>query len=400
MIDVLIVGAGPAGLSAAIACAERGLQVLVVDEFMKAGGRLLGQLHQEPNGSWWNGLAEAAKFQNKASKLGVKMELGVSVYDMKPSPGGWTIYTSAGEYEAPSLLLATGAAETAAPIPGWTLPGVMSIGAAQVMTNVHRVRVGMRGIIVGINVLSVAIAHELMLAGVEVAAMVLPAASIVNPDAGSPRKVAQSLLRLGHLAPSPILRMGSGIMRFPPFQALGAHLYPKNGFKIWEIPIQLRKAALQIDGKGHVEAVQVADVTADGQILPNSTQSVPVDFVCMSGSLYPLAELAAVAGCPFRYVPQLGGHVPLHNERMETTLNGLYVAGNITGIESAKIAAAQGTVAGISIAASRGIRETEDDLQQAMRNVLKVREQALIQFHPHAAEGRKQMESMYRESVQ
>ena len=72
------------------------------------------------------------------------------------------------------LLIATGAAETAAPIPGWTLPGVMSIGAAQVMTNVHRVRVGNKGIVVGVNVLSAAIARELQLAGVELHSMALP----------------------------------------------------------------------------------------------------------------------------------------------------------------------------------------------------------------------------------
>ena len=53
--------------------------------------------------------------------------------------------------------------------------------------------------------------------------------------------------------------------------------------------------------------------------------------------LYPLAELAAVAGCPFHYISELGGHVPLHSETMETPLPGLFVAGNITGIEKEKL---------------------------------------------------------------
>lgn len=78
--------------------------------------------------------------QNKAVSLGVVIKLGVSLYDIKQSADGWIVYTSSGVQEVPTLLLATGAAETASPIPGWTLPGVMSIGAAQVMTNVHRVR--------------------------------------------------------------------------------------------------------------------------------------------------------------------------------------------------------------------------------------------------------------------
>lgn len=397
MTDVLIVGAGPAGLSAAISCAEHGLKVTVVDEFMKPGGRLLGQLHQEPNGTWWNGIEESAKLQNKAVSLGVVIELGFSVYDIKQSADGWIVYTSSGVQEVPALLLATGAAETAAPIPGWTLPGVMSIGAAQVMTNVHRVRVGMRGIIVGINVLSIAIARELQLAGIDIAAMVLPAKNIINTDAGDPQKVMQSMLRLGHLAPSPILRLGSGLMRYSPLQTWGLRLYPKNGFKIWGIPIQLRKAALHIEGEEKVESVQLADLSPDGEIVTHSTRSVSVDFVCMAGSLYPLAELAAVAGCPFRFVPELGGHVPLHNAQMQTPLTGLFVAGNITGIESAKVAAAQGTVAGISIAAFRGVSGTDEELQRAIRNVWTVREQALIQFHPEVAEGRRHIETMYDE---
>jgi sarcosine oxidase subunit alpha len=169
--------------------------------------------------------------------------------------------------------------------------------------------------------------------------------------------------------------------------------------KIWGIPIQLRKAALQIEGKEKVESVQLADLSPNGEIMAHSTRNVPVDFVCMAGSLYPLAELAAVAGCPFRFVPELGGHVPLHNAQLQTPLTGLFVAGNITGIESAKVAAAQGTVAGISIAAFRGVSGTDEELQRAIRNVWAVREQALIQFHPQVAEGRRHIQTMYAEAM-
>lgn len=82
MTDVLIVGAGPAGLSAALACREQGLSVRVVDEFYRPGGRLLGQLHEEPDGQWWNGLEEAAKLHDKALQAGVDIRCGVSVYNV------------------------------------------------------------------------------------------------------------------------------------------------------------------------------------------------------------------------------------------------------------------------------------------------------------------------------
>lgn len=151
MYDVVIVGAGPAGLSAGIACAQHGLKVKMIDEFPRPGGRLLGQLHEKPNGTWWNGLEEAKRLHEQAKNLKVEIACGVSVYDIEQVEQGWRVATSAGSIGVPVLLLATGAAETAIPIPGWTLPGVMSIGAAQVMTNVQRVKVGARGIVVGVN---------------------------------------------------------------------------------------------------------------------------------------------------------------------------------------------------------------------------------------------------------
>ncbi len=389
MTDVLVVGAGPAGLSAAIACAEQGLSVRVVDEFYQPGGRLLGQLHQEPNGEWWNGINQAAALHDLAIRHGVRIDCGVSVYDIERSSTGWLASTTEGVIDAPVLLLATGASETAVPVPGWTLPGVMSIGAAQVMTNVQRVRVGTRGVVIGVNILSMAIVRELQLAGVQVDRMVLPAANPATAkEASDPAHVLDSLLRIAHLAPSPLHRLGASLLKLTGLQSLGLHLFPKNGVSMYDTPIQLRTAALEIVGDGQVEGVRIARITPKGEPIPGSEQVIPADFVCIAGGLSPLAELAAVAGCPFAYLPSLGGHVPLHNERMQTPLPGLYVAGNITGIESAKVAIAQGTVAGLAIAHDLGALQQGEKLQHAIQRVDVVRQQATIQFHPDIASGR------------
>ncbi|WP_231109473.1 hypothetical protein [Paenibacillus polymyxa] len=109
--------------------------------------------------------------------------------------------------------------------------------------------------------------------------------------------------------------------------------------------------------------------------------------------MYPLAELAAVAGCKFVYSPELGGHVPLHGERMETSLKGLYVAGNITGIESGLVAMAQGRLAAASMlhAAGLGGAGGEQRVQKAIREVHFARKHALIQFHPGITEARTQL---------
>ncbi|WGV58911.1 FAD-dependent oxidoreductase [Brevibacillus brevis] len=388
MIDLLIIGAGPAGLSAAIASTRQGLAVRVVDEFYRPGGRLLGQLHEEPDGVWWNGLDEAARLTQEAIGLGVDIRCGVSVFHLTQSQNGWIVSTTVGEMIAPLLLIATGASEAAVPVPGWTLPGVMSIGAAQVMTNVQRVRVGQRGVVIGINILSVAISRELQLAGITVDRMILPPSTAVSGTTGQPQAVMQSLLRVAHLAPSLMIQLGSKLMGSPWMQKLAVSLYPSNGFSMWDIPIQLRTAALEIVGTFQVEGVRIARVAADGSPIAGTEQVIPADFVCIAGGLSPLAELAAIAGCPFAYVPSLGGHVPLHNESMRTPLPGLYVAGNITGIESAKVAMAQGTVAGLSIAKAQGKLTNEQPLSDAIQQVKIVRQNATIQFHPDIVAGR------------
>ncbi|MBU8880675.1 FAD-dependent oxidoreductase [Bacillus sp. FJAT-29790] len=397
MIDVIVIGSGPAGLAGAIACAGLGLKVTVIDEFIKPGGRLLGQLHEEPSGEWWNGIKESERLHHEAKKLSVDIRCGVSVYNLEKEDHLWNVHTSSGTLEAPYVLVATGAAEYPIPLPGWTLPGVMSIGAAQVMTNVHRVQVGKKGIIIGANILAFAILNELQLAGINVDRVVLPEKNAISQKAGEPEEVMKSLLNAAHLAPSPLLRFGSRFMKNDWMRKMALNFYPKSGMKVNGTPLQLRKAAIEILGKEQVEGVRVADIDSSGNIVSGSETIYEADFVCIAGGLYPLAELAAVAGCPFQYIPELGGHVPHHSETMETPLSGLFVAGNITGIESGKIAMAQGTTAGLSIAkhAGKGEGTIGDQLQQAIQNVRTVRQQAAIQFNPDIDSGRSKMNELW-----
>ncbi|NBI28740.1 NAD(P)/FAD-dependent oxidoreductase [Chengkuizengella marina] len=399
MIDVFIVGAGPAGLSAANVCAKNGLKVKVVDEFMKAGGRLLGQLHEEPDGTWWNGIEEAKKLNDEAQQLKVEVDCGVSVYNIKKQNKSWKVYTTKGKFQTKALLLATGAAETAIPIPGWTLPGVMSIGAAQVMTNVHRVKVGDRGVVVGINILSAAITRELQLAGIEVSSMYLPGKNIATGDHGNPILTMKSMLKVASLAPSKLIRIGSKLMKSESLHPLALKFYPKSGIKVWGMPVHLRKAVIEIVGEKKVEGVRVAKVDLNGEPIVSTEEFIPVDFVCIAGGLYPLVELAAITGCPFQYVSELGGHVPVHSEKMKTPLEGLYVAGNITGIESAKVAMKQGTVAGYSVVQDLSNKKEafQVQLKQAIQTVEETRNQAVIQFHPDIRTGRKKVYMSFKD---
>lgn len=397
MIDVIVIGGGPAGLAGAIACADFGLKVTIVDEFIKPGGRLLGQLHQEPSGKWWNGIQESERLHQEAQKRKVTIQCGVSVYDLQQENDLWYVHTSIGTIEAPFILLATGAAEYSIPLPGWTLPGVMSIGAAQVMTNVHRVQVGRKGIIIGANILAFAILNELQLAGITIDRVVLPEKSVLSQTAGDPNEVMKSLARAGHLAPSPLLRMGSGFMKKNWIRKMGLKLYPSNGIKVNNTPLQLRKAATEIIGTDQVEGVRIANIDTNGHIIPGSETIYEADFVCIAGGLYPLAELAAVAGCPFDFISELGGHVPHHSSTMETPLKGLFVAGNITGIESGKIALAQGHIAGLSIVkhAGKGVSIIDQQLRQALQDIHYIRQNAVVQFNAEIDKGRNKMDQIW-----
>jgi sarcosine oxidase subunit alpha len=260
------------------------------------------------------------------------------------------------------------------------------------------VKVGQTGMIVGVNVLSAAIARELQLAGVDLHGMALPARNVVTEDQSNPRAVMERLSRIAHLAPSKFIRFGSNFAKYQFVQDLALQFYPKKGIEMWGMPIYLNKAVKQINGTDQVESVTMVDVTANGDIIPHTEAEIPVDFVCIAGGLYPLAELAAVVGCPFLYSEELGGHVPVHNEKMETPIAGIYVAGNITGIESAKVAREQGTVAGLSIVNKElNMPEIESKLQAAIDQVKATRDAATIQFHPHIPEGRAKVAAAFEQ---
>lgn len=398
--DLLIVGAGPAGLSAAAAAAEHGLCVAVLDEFPEPGGRMLGQFHEE-NGRWWVGRRAAEQLIEKCRVLGVDIRCGVSVHGMLRTDRRWVVRTTCGSLTAPRVLLATGAAEIPQPTPGWTLPGVMSIGAAQVMTNVHYVKPGRRGLIIGVNVLAMAIARELSVSGVTIAGIVLPERNSVSGKDALPEEAVKRLLNLAHLAPSPLMRIGGKLGASLGMAGAVSRFFPRGGMKVWDIPLQLRTAAISINGKHHVESVTLADVTGAGEIIPGSERELQVDFVALAGGLYPLAELAAVAGCPFVYVKELGGHIPIHNENMQTPAEGLYVAGNIAGIESALVAMAQGRVAAVTICRDAGAlgKDQEQYLHEAMEHVRRVRASALIQFHSGIPDAREQLYKKWEEEA-
>ncbi|WP_100010131.1 NAD(P)/FAD-dependent oxidoreductase [Lentibacillus sediminis] len=395
-VDAVIIGAGPAGLTAAIEMIENGLSVAVIDEYYHPGGRLLGQHYEDPKAPpderIWNGRKLADQLAEKARSLGVYIFTGVTAWSVS---GKWAVALTGGEVntvDSKVLLLATGSVEKALPIPGWTLPGAISIGAAQTFTNLHHVAVGKRMMIAGVDALSLSVMIEMKNAGINVVGMALPPLSPVTGGGYSPADTVASLTDVAGLAPNSFVRT-FGKIALARFPRLIARAMRFNFLKMNGVPIHLRKSIVKIEGEQQVEAVMLQSVSVDGKPV-GEMERVEVDAICLAAGLYPLVDLAETVGCPLIDIPELGGTVPLHGPDMSTQVNGLFVAGNITGIEGAKVAIAQGQLAAISILNSLG-KSGSMTVNEAIKKVENAREKAPIHFLPEIGEGREKMNAIW-----
>lgn len=114
------------------------------------------------------------------------------------------------------------------------------------------------------------------------------------------------------------------------------------------------KAAYPNKMTGALERAVIWKVDDKWQPIPGTEKVFNVDVMCIAVGLTPLAEILWQAGCKMKYVPELGGHVPVRNENMETTVSGIYVAGDVAGVEEASSAMMEGRLAGLSAAKSLG----------------------------------------------
>ena len=338
-VDLAVVGAGPAGLAAAIEGAKRGCSTVVVDRNPQAGGQLIKQIHKffgsREHRAGTRGIDIAEALFREAHDLGVTLMLGWEIYDIKPGrievvqtsfeepsigqpEKALHVTTDAKSIVAKKIVLATGAEENAIHFYGWTYPGVMGAGAAQTMINVWRVLPGSRILMVGSGNVGLIVTYQLLQAGVDVVA-ILEAA----PKIGGYGVHAAKVRRAG-------------------------------------VPILTSHTIVRALGTRRVTGAVVAKVDNAWRPVPGSEKRFDVDTICVAIGLRPNARLASLAGCQLTHSPTLGGWVPVHNAQLETTVSGVYVAGDSSGIEEASTALEEGRLAGIAAAGALGKASPRD----------------------------------------
>lgn len=313
--ELAVIGAGPAGLCAAIEAAKNGVDVTLIDENRTAGGQLFKQIHRffgsEEHLAGIRGFEIGDMLLEDAEKYGVKVLLDTVVWGLFPDLKlGLSDGKSVTIMEAQKIVVSTGASENSLSFTGWTLPNIMGAGAAQTMVNVQRVLPGEKVLIIGSGNVGLIVAFQLLQAGAEVVAVV----------------EALPEVRGYQVHASKIVRMG--------------------------IPILTNHTITRAEGDTRVRQAEIAQIDAQFKPLAGSETILDVDLICIAVGLRPLAELCWMAGMEFEYEPQLGGFVPLHDESMQSSIDGIWVAGDVAGIEEASSAMEEGRLAGVAAAVS------------------------------------------------
>lgn len=330
MTHVAIIGAGPAGLAAAQAALATGASVTLLDE------------GERPGGQFWRhrpGITDA-RLQHQWRRY-LLLEEAVQRATVHAQASVWSIETAddirihavVGEadgagragvtVEADALVIATGAHDRALPLPGWTLPGVTTAGAAQALAKRDGVAVGRRTVVSGAGPFLLPVAQSLHAVGAEVVE-VLEASAV------------GALARGWSARPWELVRLGRKAGELAEYAAdLVAH----------RTPYRVGQAVVRVHGERRVAGATVARLDASWRIVPGTEREVACDSVALGHGFTPRLEAAIAAGCaiaPDRFVTV--------DRAQRTSVPGIFAAGEITGIGGADAALAEGVVAGFAAA--------------------------------------------------
>ncbi len=331
-MKVAVVGAGPAGVRAVERLVAAGLSPVWIDETPDGGGRI----YQRPPAALARDARTLYGFEAKrATAIHETLDALKPRCDWRPETLVWHIRPGAGVMQAlhrgaqqtigfDAAILCTGAMDRVVPVPGWTLPGVTTLGAAQIALKAQGCGIGRRVVLLGSGPLLVLVAYQYVKAGADVAAVL-----DTTPFATKARA-------------APGLMLGG--MTFAKGLYYTAWL-KRRGVRMAE---GITPMAIEGDGQS-VAAIRWRDATG-------REHRTECDAIGMGWGLKPEAQLADLAGVPFRHDALQANWIPVRDQAGRTPVAGIYLAGDGAGIGGADVAELAGQRAALALLADAGHR--------------------------------------------
>jgi NADPH-dependent 2,4-dienoyl-CoA reductase/sulfur reductase-like enzyme len=328
--SIVIIGAGPAGLAAALEAERQGARVTLVDEGQRPGGQIYRQGSPALGGK---DVAEAAEIRRKHDLLDAFCRVRARL-DYRPNTSAFALFGPREVHVATdertqvlgadAVILANGVREVAMPFPGWTTPGVMYAGGAQSLIKGQRTLPGRNVVVAGSGPLPIVVAAQILRAGGKVAAF-----APLHPVTAGARNLAGLWHGRGIVLEG--LRYLTTVMK--------ARVEQLTGF----VPIRAR-------GTERLESVVLARLDAAGRVVKGSEREIACDALAINYGFAANSELAAMAGARMRYQQLTGGWLPEVDSFGRSSVEGIFVAGDMAGLRGALVAETEGRLVGAAAA--------------------------------------------------
>lgn len=324
--DVAVLGAGPAGLAAAVSASQAGARVALLDSAARPGGQYWRNRGDADSGAlhhgWSTFRALRGELRGRIDHLAQH-----AVWHAEHDEHGLDLYALCDGAErivpAAALVLATGAYDRQLPFPGWTLPGVFTAGAVQALLKGHGVLAGRRIAVAGTGPFLLAVAAGLAQSGADVVGVF---------EAGHPAEFARFP---GALARNPAkLTEGARYLA-----TLARH----------RIPYHPRTAVIAAHGDGELHQIITATLTREWQVVPGSETPVDCDTLAVGYGFTPQLEIPLQLGCDTRLDVD-GSLVAIADHRQRSTRERVYLAGEVCGVAGAAASVVEGHLAGLAAA--------------------------------------------------